>query len=373
MRFLLLAVVAATPLTVAAQGVLGGQGFGYPVSGHSARAAGTAGALASFDELSPVNPAAVAQWQRGALFFHIEPEGRRTAVDGGVDRTSVVRFPLAGIAARITDKAAVSLSFATLLDRTYETEAIIQEQIGDEEVPVISRLTSSGAMNDVRVALGWRFTERLRGGVGLHLITGENRVSVGRDFPDTLPLADVSARASYSFYGQAVSAGVEWRPLPTVGVNAYTRVGGDLTSRLADTLVGSASVPFQLGGGVRYDGIRATVLAASWQRTQWTDLAGLGSASLGIRDANELSVGAETQGPPVFGNSLTLRVGARQRTLPFDLGADEVRERSLAFGVGYPLAQNRASVNVGAVRANRTGGRATESAWLVNIGLAIVP
>jgi hypothetical protein len=373
-EFVLVVLAAACSATsLAGQGTLSGQGFGYPVNGQSARSAGTAGALAPFDELTPLNPAAVANWQRGALYFHAEPESRTTRLGSARDRTSVVRFPLSGVSGKVSQRASVALTFATLLDRTFETASRVQERVGEDLVDVTSLFASSGAITDVRAALGWRFSDRLRGGAGLHFITGGNRLAIGRDFPDTVPLADVSSQASYAFSGQAVSFGVDWRVLPKVAVTAHTRVGGAMRARLADTLVGSATVPLQVGGGVRYDGIASTVIAASWQRTRWTDMAGLGSASLAIRDADEFAVGVESRGPTVFGSAVTLRLGARQRTLPFDIGTQAISERSFAGGVGYPLSLGRASLNLGVQRASRSGGGARETAWLTNFGLAIVP
>lgn len=371
MRLVVLALLL--PSVVAAQGVLGGQGFGYPVSGHSARAAGTAGAMSPFDELTPLNPAAVALWTRGAMYFHAEPERRRTSVGGATDQTSVTRFPLFGIATKVSEKASIALTFASMLDRSYETAAQTTEQVGEESVEFTSRFTSTGAINDVRAALGWRFSDRLRVGGGFHLITGENRLTIGRDFPDSVPLADVSSSAAYSFSGSAASVGMDWRPVRNIGVSAHTRVGGTLDSRLADTLVGSGKVPFQVGAGVRYDGMPGTVFAASWVRTQWSDLDGLGSAGLSIRDADDVSVGVETRGPTVLRTQTTLRAGARTRTLPFDLGTSKVSESSYSFGVGYPLALGRASVNMAAQRVLRSGGGARENAWLFSFGLAIVP
>ena len=361
------------PAVVSAQGVLGGQGFGYPVNGHSARTAGTAGAMAPFDELTPLNPAAVGLWTRGAMYFHAEPERRQTRIDGATDNTSVTRFPLFGIAAKVSEKASVALTFASLLDRSYETLAQTSEQVGAETVNFTTRFASNGAINDVRAAVGWRFSERFRAGAGFHFITGENRLTIGRDFPDSVPLADVSSAATYSFSGTAASLGVDWRPVRTIGLSAHTRLGGSLDSRLADTLVGAGTVPFQLGAGLRYDGMPGTVFAASWVRTQWSDLEGLGSAGLSIRDANDVSIGVETRGPTLLGTATTLRAGARSRTLPFDLGTADVSEASYAFGVGIPLALGRASVNLAAQRAMRSGGGAQENAWLFSLGLAIVP
>ncbi len=372
--FVSIAVVATcSATTLAAQGILGGQGFGYPVSGQSARAAGTAGALAPFDELTPLNPAAVANWQRGALFFHAEPESRVTRLGTARDRTSVVRFPLTGLSGKVSERASVAVTFATLLDRTFETASQVQEQVGEDVVDVTSLFASSGAINDVRAALGWRFSDRLRAGVGLHVITGRNRLAIGRDFPDSVPLADVSSQATYAFAGQAFSLGADWRVSTNIAVTAHTRIGGTMRARLADTVVGSATVPMQVGGGVRYDGITSTVIAASWQRTRWTDLEGLGTPTLAIRDADEFAAGVESRGPSVLGSAVTLRVGARQRTLPFDVGAQAVTERSLGAGVGYPLAMGRASLNLGVQRAARRSGAGRESAWLMNLGLAIVP
>jgi hypothetical protein len=374
MRHLLAVGLAAVlPAAVAAQGTLGGQGFGYPVTAQSARAAGMGGSIAPFDELTPLNPAALGRTTAGAMFFHSEPESRRTTLGEARDNTSVVRFPLAGLIAPVKGRFAVGVTFGTLLDRTVETRSTVREAIGEELVDVTARFASSGAINDVRFAGAWRVSDALRVGGALHLITGENRLEIGRDFPDSVPLADVSSSALYGYTGRAASLGVDWTAGRHVSLAAHARLGGRLESSLGDTIVGRASVPLQLGAGLRYDGITATVLAASWQRTRWTDLAGLGSSTLAIRDADELSLGAESRGPPIFGTPLILRVGARQRTLPFDVLGARSSERSVGGGAGYTVSEGRASLNVAAQRFARRAGAARESGWLVSFGLAITP
>ena len=135
-RILLHAVIAACVSSVSApaQGILGGQGFGFPTGQMGARAAGTGGALAPFDAISPVNPASVSEWIHGVIFFHAEPEFRSTSAGGPSSSTRETRFPLVGGGARLSPKLAAGLTLSTYLDRTWETTATGTDTVGGTPV-----------------------------------------------------------------------------------------------------------------------------------------------------------------------------------------------------------------------------------------------
>ena len=67
--FLSTVLAAASAGSLAAQGALSLQGFGYPIGQLSTRAAGTAGALGETDAGSPLNPAALLSAGRTILSF----------------------------------------------------------------------------------------------------------------------------------------------------------------------------------------------------------------------------------------------------------------------------------------------------------------
>lgn len=369
----LLAVGAAS--AAHAQGTVGGQGFGYPAGQHGARSAGTAGALAPFDAVSAVNPAAVALWRQSVVYFHLEPELRSTSLAGSRASTRVSRFPLSGGATRIRSNGSLAVTFSTYLDRTWETEAITSSEVGSDVVDVSTRYSSIGSINDLRVATGWQLGSSLRVGAAYHAYTGNNRLEIRWDFPDTLPFGDVSQSSVLVYTGRGVSGGAEWA-IPKFGaVAAYARLGGRARLRVSDTLVAEASMPSHSGLAVRYDGIAGTTIAAGWERIGWASLADLGTATLGVRDSDKWTIGAEARGPSIGASPMFLRAGLGRRGLPFDALGKRVSETAITFGAGVAVARGRGNVDLGLQRLSRSaqGSGASERAWMFTFGLAITP
>lgn len=360
------------PAVVVAQGTVGGQGFGYPVSQQSARAAGTAGALAPFDEVSPVNPATLALWPRPVLFMQFEPEYRSTSADGGEASTRLARFPLSGGAARIGRRGAVGISVSTYLDRTWETAAATREAIGGREVDFTTRFSSDGAINDLRAAFAWSFSGELRAGVAYHAYTGGNRMRIVWDFPDLEPFGDVDQSTDFSYSGSAYSAGVDFRT-GDVGVAGYYRAGGDARVRANDTLVTEGNMPNHLGLAARYDGFRGSVVSAGWERVEWSRMQSLGSPDLRVRDGDRIALGLETIGPRIGNRATALRLGFSSRTLPFDAANSEATERLFSLGLGYVFGDSRGTANFAIQRAQREAGPARERAWLFALGFTLSP
>ena len=77
--------------------------------------------------------------------------------------------------------------------------------------------------------------------------------------------------------------------------------------------------------------------------------------------------------PRFIGNIVTLRAGARVRTLPYLAAGQDVRERTLAAGFGIPFAYERATMNFSAQNAVRTAGASRETAWTFGFGLTVRP
>jgi hypothetical protein len=373
-RSVVLAVVAAClwPAAVAAQGILGGQGFGYPAGQLGARSAGTASALAPFDAVSPVNPASVSDWLRGVIFFHAEPEFRSTSAGGQASSTRATRFPLMGGGARISPKLAMGFTVSTYLDRTWATTATSTDTVGGTAVALSKRFASAGAINDLRFALAWTLRPKLRLGAAVHAYTGQNRVSIAWVFPDSTPFLGVTRTSTLAYTGSAFSAGAEWAGVSHLVVAAYGRLGNTARLRVGDTLVRTARMPNHVGLALRYDGIKGTLVAAGWERITWTAMRDLGQ-SLGVHDSEKLSLGAESRGPQVAGAPLFLRLGVSRRVLPFDANTGIVHESMFSFGAGMSVSSGRGNIDLALQRANRTAGTATERAWLLSLGLAITP
>lgn len=370
---LLLAGLMLVPVVGAAQGTIGGQGFGYPAGELSGRAAATGGALAPFDPMSPVNPATTTAWKSNVIFFHVEPESRTTSLGGTRSSTNVSRFPLLGGGARISSHASIAITFSTYLDRTWQTVTNSIEHIGADSAPLATRYASNGAINDLRLAFGWTFSEKAHVGVGVHAYTGENRLNIAWDFPDTVPYGDVSEKSTLSYEGSAVSLGAEWRIVKHIELAAYGRAGGAARVTIGDTLISKANMPNHLGAGIKYDGVAGTVFSAAWEHIDWTRMRNLGSATLDVRDGDRISVGAETRGPSIAHVPVYIRLGASQRTLPFGALGSAVKENTFSAGVGYLLAKGLANLDIGMQHQRRSAGAARENAWVWTFGLAISP
>ncbi|HYV97952.1 MAG TPA: hypothetical protein VE967_10890 [Gemmatimonadaceae bacterium] len=373
----------ALPCVVRAQGSLGAQGFGYPAGQAGARAAGTATALAPFDAVSPVNPATITDWRGSVIFFHVQPEFRSTKGTGFTSSTRTSRFPLAGIAERVSrrangeTRAVVGLTFSTYLDRTWETASSGRQQVGADSVDLTTRYSSSGAINDIRLALGWALTPKLRVGAGIHAYTGENRLAISWDFPDSVPFGDVSQTSTLAYGGTGASFGAEWAVSRWVALAAYGRVGGEARLRVSDTLVSKANMPDHLGLAAFYSGLKGTVISGGWERTKWSALAGLGTATTVPRDADKIAVGAETTGPNWHGAPVMFRLGYSHRTLPFDALGSEVKESMVSVGTGFAIARGggfpAGKVDLALQRAARSAATLSERSWFFTFGLTITP
>lgn len=367
------ALALCLPGALAAQGTLGGQGFGYPAGQLGARAAATGGALGPFDALSPINPASITGFPRAMLFVHLEPEYRSTRVDGAEASTSESRMPLAGGAARIGKHGTLAVTVSTYLDRTWQTSSAGTEQIGNDTVNLTTSFQSSGAINDVRLAYAWAFDDSVKIGVGFHAYTGENRLTINWVFPDSGQFGDVSQKGALTYTGTAFSLGGEFKIARHVGVSAYGRIGGGARMSTGDTVVSKANMPDHVGFAVKYDGLTGTVIAAAWEHIGWSALRSLGSADIGVRDAQRISIGAESRGPSLGGTPVYLRAGVAHRTLPFSALGSQVSETLVTAGLGYTLARGAANVDFAVQHAARSAGAGRETAWLWTLGFAITP
>ena len=378
------ATVALGTAPVGAQGTLSGQGFGYPTGQLSTRSLGSGGAMAELDPLSPLNPSAVAGFGRSGVFFQYDPEFRRVEAGGASQSSTLTRFPVIGAVIPAFRRAHIGLSASTLLDRTFATTRATESVIGGESVTATERIEARGSVTDLRVAFGYFVAPRLRVGVAGHVLTGENRFVQSREFPDTSRFGSVSDTSNFDYRGVAGSAGVAWEPVRGINLGASYRKGGDFRTERRDSTLTSATAPDRMGVALRVDRITGASIGASWARQRWSNLRGLGSEQVSVRDGTELAVGAEAVGPRWGNNSVLLRLGGRRRDLPFGVGGADVRETAFAAGLGVPLASGgavgfeRAMFDLAIQRASRTplGGAldgASERAWTVSFGFAVRP
>lgn len=369
-RPLAVLVALAAPAPLLAQGTVSAQGLGYPMGQLSTNALGTGGAIGGFDPASPKNPAAVALAGSTVLFAHYAPESRSVSVSAGSDDARVERFPLIGALLPVGPRGAVGITASTLLDRSWTTSRSTPIAGGDGSI--VESFQSRGSMTDVRLAAGWGFSRQLQAGLGLHALTGSNRVTLTRVDPSEGGLT-FEQTDELGFSGTALSAGALWSPSRLLSVEASGQLGGTLRAKQGGETVASAKAPAMAAGGIRYTGLTGAAIAvrAEWQR--WSDVDPLGSATFDARDTWSYSLGADVEGPRVFGTPLALRVGVQRRDLPFAVLATQPTEQSVSGGLGVPLARGRVMFDLAVQRASREAGEARETGWTFGAGLTVRP
>ncbi|GJG87658.1 hypothetical protein tb265_28390 [Gemmatimonadetes bacterium T265] len=374
------AVVAAGPRRAAAQGSLSGQGFGYPPGELSTRALGMGGGIAEFDPVSPINPASLASYGRTGFAFQYDPEFRTTQVDGRTAHNTIARFPVVAIGVPFRQRFTFGFSASTFLDRSFTTQYPDTTSIGGQNVLTNEAIESRGSISDLRLGLGAYVAPWLRVGAAVHRLTGRNRLVTGRSFADTTQFGAVSDSSTLSYTGSAVSVGAEVTPVRGFSIAGSARRGGRLRAERNDTVVARADTPDRLGIGVRIDRITGASISASYARTNWSSMRGLGSSTLDARDTHELMGGVEALGPSLGSTPVILRAGARRRTLPFGIDGAQIRETAYTGGLGLPFAGGRAIGDLALQRSIRDPEAATtalqnvrERAWTLSLGFTLRP
>jgi hypothetical protein len=361
--------------TAAAQGALSTQGLGFPPGQISTRSEGSGGSTADFDALSPINPAAIAATGLPSIFLQYSPEFRRVSAGSASANTTTARFPIFAIVIPIGASWTGSIGSSTFLDRSFETRSQRRDRVGDipDTVEFTERLRVLGAINDARLGLAWARSPKLRIGMGAHLFTGRNRVTLEEIYSDSLRFVGDIQESTVAFTGFAGSIGISYHPSRIIGFAISGRKGGELQAARGDTAIGTADIPDRLSAGVTYDGITGATISGRLSRDTWSSLAGL-SNSTETFDGWDASVGAEASGPRIMQRIVTLRAGARYRTLPFGHDGERVQETAFMAGFGIPLTRNRASLDLAAQRAMRSAsGTVRERGFILSFGLRVSP
>ena len=379
MRKILITAITSLTLSAsvaAAQGALSLQGLGYPPGALSARAEGTGGGVADFDALSLVAPAALAGVGAAALFLQYSPEFRKVTTSAGTANTTTARFPLVGGVIPMGQSWTLGFSSSTFLDRSTETNLTRTEIVGSptDTVTLNERNRVLGAINDVRLALAWSNSPKFRIGFGGHVFSGSNRSTFSQIFPDSSKYISTSQTGRVSYAGFAASVGVEIHPTRVLGFALAARKGGDLRAESGDTTLGSGRIPDHYSASVMFEGIPGAAISARVAHDSWSSLGSLSSSGIQAFDAWDAGAGIEASGPRIMQRIITLRVGARSRTLPFGFNGQKVSENTLAAGLGIPLTRDRASFDFAVQRASRKAGSdISERGYILSFGLRVSP
>jgi hypothetical protein len=364
--------VVSSAATLAAQGTLSTQGLGYPPGQLSTPAGAMGGAIGEVDPFSPINPAALGLMSSPIVYFQAEPEYRELRIGGQLYRSSVTRFPVFLGGLPLGERWWISLSAATLLDRTWETTTRDTQFVGNDTLPGTITDRSEGSIADLRFAIAYAPAGWLRLGVAGHAYSGRDVLRTIRSFDDSTAFAGTLQSTTLSFGGNAISVGAQtvWPRVGTIGVSY--RHGGTLRVYEGDQVLGRGSVPDHLGVSVAYLGLRGATLAARAAKDSWSQTQGVTSSG-NIHEGWDVGFGADVTGPRFGGSPVALRAGVRWRTLPFSISDTPVKERTLSGGVGLPFASGRVELHLGVLRATRTSGNTSEGAWTISTGFGVRP
>lgn len=368
-----LVLCATIATSVSAQGTLSTQGFGYPAGGLSTHAEGLGGSIAENDALSPLNPAALNSWGRPGFYFQYDPEFRTVSTSGASDHTLTARFPLLAGALNIGSRFTLGISSTTLLDRTWQTTTTGVAHSGSDSTQYSERFSTDGAINDVQAGLGFLVLPSLSIGVAGHVLAGENRLLISRQFADT-NFAVFSQASTLSYSGHSFSAGIAWRPLSVLSVAVSGNTGGTMRTSRNDTSLTSARVPKRLGFGTVFGGVTGILLSANAEWNGWSSMNGLAESEIKAVDGWDWGVGAEVRAPSMFGTEFPLRLGYRHRILPFEASGLPVHETDYTFGLGIPINRGRSRVDLSVARAIRSASLdVSEHAWILSAGFFVRP
>ncbi len=375
MRTLSTLVLCATIATsAAAQGTLSSQGFGYPAGGLSTHAEALGGSIAESDPLSPVNPAALSSWGRPGLYLQYDPEFRTVTAGGTNSSTLTARFPMIAGALNIGPRLTFGLSATTFLDRTWQVSRSGYVFSGPDSTLYGEKFTSDGAINDLRAAFAFTVLPNLSVGIGGHVLTGSNHLSITREFADT-STAIFTELSTLSYTGHTVSGGIDYRPFTSLSIGVSGDAGGTINSFRNDTTLSTAKVPKRVGFGGMFGGISGLLLSANAEWHGWSALNGLGDSDAHAVDGWDYGVGAEIRAASLFGQEIPVRLGYRKRILPFEAAGEQVHETDYSFGIGIPVSRGRSRVDFSVTRANRSSPLPdiTEHGWILSAGFFVRP
>jgi hypothetical protein len=274
----------------------------------------------------------------------------------------------------LTSRLNFGLGASTLVDRSSLTKSSLVRIIDTAHVTVDQRVKVLGAIDDVRFAFGYSMSPSVRIGIGGHLITGTNQLSLSQRFPDSAKFTNQFESSRLSYSGTAISGGIEIHPSSILALGFSARKGGTIKAEVGDTLKATAKVPDHYGASLEYTGWGDASVAVHVARDQWSAMRGLTSSGVSSYDAWDIGVGGEASGPHLLGRATVVRLGVRQRNLPFSATGSPVKELSLGGGLGIDLARNRARLDIGILHAGRDGGSSLkEHAYIFSFGLRVVP
>ncbi len=376
-RFLILALCAIPTGLAAQSSQFGTRGFGLPLRPISVRAAGTGGGFGLFDIESSLNPAALGLASQVNAAFQTVQTWTSTTNPLGTASTSDNRFPGFSVTAPIGGvPLSMGISASGYTDRNFQLASRDTLILREVPVEVLDTLTSLGGISDLRAAIAWRQSPRFQLGVGLHLLTGSNRITSHRVFTDSAYTGATEVN-TISYLALGVSAGVTVRPVSALTLAGMIRADDGMRVEQDTTRLGTVKLPMTLAGGARLQLGSRMLLAGSTSYRNWSrsngDLLALGGA--GSRSTLEWNAGFEFTPDPNRPGLRPIRMGVYHSELPFAIQTGVLgSETGVSAGTSLDFARSRARADLALSHVWRSAsGGFSERAFLVNLGVSIRP
>lgn len=355
----------------------GARGLGIPLRPISVRATGAGGAFGLFDLESALNPASIGMITRLSASFQTVQSWRRSESPAGSASSRDNRYPGVFVGGPVGGTPlSISLSASGYMDRNFALASTDTIELRGAPVEVVDTLSSLGGINDLRAAIAWRQSRAVQWGLGLHLLTGSNRISSHRVFSDTA-YAGVSEQNTVSYLGLGVSAGVMVRVGRALTVAGMARMEDRMRLQRDTVSSGSTQLPVTLSGGLRLQLGTRLQLAGHALYRNWSvadsDLVALNG--IGSSNTIEFSGGAEYLTNPARPLHFPIRLGVYHARLPFPLRrGEDADETGVSVGSSLRFAADRAGVDLALSRVWRKGAPGfTERAVLLTLGISVRP
>jgi len=338
------------------------RGLGHPSRPIGARARGSAGAFAPFDPGSGVNPATAARVT--TLTASATTLVTNRAVQGaGIDTTlRQTRFPVVSLTGPFFFGTIYSVRVGPYLARSHELITRDTVPVRGAPVAIVDRYRTDGGASDLGFMLARRVRPNLDVGASFHAIVGSARVAIVRSFSDSsyLPYEE---RAEESYSGVGASVGAIFLPRQEIGLSAYVRDDGKLTTTVNGIDTDVTDLPLTLGGGV------AALIGNELRFGAAIEWQGWSGARVSASSFDTFSLAAGVELGPL---ARSARVGVRYATLPF--GAfEQPTEFAVAAGFGISIARGRGGLDLALERTWRTDQQLEEKLWVISAGLTVRP
>jgi len=372
---LLLPILAGSLAAQSSQ--FGARGLGIPLRPLSVRSTGTGSAFGLFDGESALNPASIALTPFVSASFQSVQSWRHSVSPAGTGSAKDNRFPGLFVSGPIGGTPlTVSLSASGYTDRNFALASRDTLILRGQPVEVADTLRSEGGISDLRAGLGFRQSRTLQWGLGIHLLTGSNRIDSRRHFFDTT-YAGVSEQSTISYLGFGVSAGVVGRVGRSITLAGMVRADNRLHVERDTSKVGTTRLPMTVSGGVRIQVSERLLVAGSGLFRNWSvsDKDIVAQGGVGSNNITEFGAGFEFLTNPKRPSHRPLRLGVHHARLPFQLRrGEDADETGISIGTSLRFVADRAGVDLALQEVWRKGAPGfTERATLLTVGVRIRP